>query len=198
MNSKATRTTQASGAFRLFGRVVWSIALLLMFLPSAAAVTALLIAEPHALYQAPLTVMLFSGASLYGALELFRAILFRPPVLRPLFTVLILLSAFLLAFIDMPNHLRARHRASAARSRPLMASLLAGFAHRPCHVHRRPAHAKRLEASCRDLLPFVEDNSDYYCLNSRGEVVYWSHNGSTDERWPSIAAWHQQVCINRQ
>ena len=50
----------------------------------------------------------------------------------------------------------------------------------------------------RDLLPFVEDNSDYYCLNSRGEVVYWSHNGSTDELWPSIAAWHQQVCINCQ
>ena len=36
------------------------------------------------------------------------------------------------------------------------------------------------------------------CINSRGEVVYWSHNGSTDERWPSVAVWHQQVCVDRQ
>ncbi len=50
----------------------------------------------------------------------------------------------------------------------------------------------------RDLLPFVEDNGDYYCLNSHGEVIYWSHNGSTDERWPNIAAWHRQVCVHRQ
>jgi hypothetical protein len=50
----------------------------------------------------------------------------------------------------------------------------------------------------RDLLPFVEDNGDYYCLNSRGEVIYWSHNGSTNERWPNIAAWHQQVCVDGQ
>jgi hypothetical protein len=48
----------------------------------------------------------------------------------------------------------------------------------------------------RDLLPFVEDNGDYYCVNSRGEVIYWSHNGTTDERWPNIAAWHKQVCVD--
>lgn len=28
----------------------------------------------------------------------------------------------------------------------------------------------------RSLLPFVEDNGDYYCLTPTGEVVYWSHN----------------------
>jgi hypothetical protein len=50
----------------------------------------------------------------------------------------------------------------------------------------------------RDFLPFVEDNGDYYCLNSRGEVVYWSHNGATDEKWPTLAAWRQQVCIDGQ
>jgi hypothetical protein len=50
----------------------------------------------------------------------------------------------------------------------------------------------------RDLLPFVEDNGDYYCLSRTGEVVYWSHNGSTDERWPTIADWHEQVCVNDQ
>jgi hypothetical protein len=46
-----------------------------------------------------------------------------------------------------------------------------------------------------DLLPFVEDNGDYYCINPSGEVVYWSHNGTTNEKWPSIREWRQQVCV---
>ena len=46
----------------------------------------------------------------------------------------------------------------------------------------------------RNLLPFVEDNGDYYCIGPSGEVVYWSHNGTTEEKWPSIAAWREQVC----
>lgn len=50
----------------------------------------------------------------------------------------------------------------------------------------------------RDLLPFVEDNGDYFCIKSTGQVVYWSHNGTTDERWPNIAAWRQQVCVERR
>ena len=47
----------------------------------------------------------------------------------------------------------------------------------------------------RELLPICEDNGDYYCMNARGEVVYWSHDGSGDERWPDLAAWIQQVWI---
>jgi len=50
----------------------------------------------------------------------------------------------------------------------------------------------------KDLLPFVEDNADYYCITERGEIVYWSHNGSANERWPSLTAWHHQVCIERK
>ena len=50
----------------------------------------------------------------------------------------------------------------------------------------------------RHLLPFVEDNGDYYCIDPSGEVHYWSHNGTTDEKWPSIAAWRQQVCVERR
>jgi hypothetical protein len=50
----------------------------------------------------------------------------------------------------------------------------------------------------RDLLPFVEDNGDYYCINPSGEVVYWSHNGTTEEKWPTIAAWRQQVCVDEE
>ena len=47
----------------------------------------------------------------------------------------------------------------------------------------------------RELLPICEDNGDYYCMNERGEVVYWSHDGPTDERWPNLATWIQQVWI---
>jgi hypothetical protein len=50
----------------------------------------------------------------------------------------------------------------------------------------------------KDLLPFIEDNGDYFCLTRTGEVVYWSHNGSSDERWPDLENWHQEVCIGRR
>ena len=45
----------------------------------------------------------------------------------------------------------------------------------------------------KDLLPIVEDNSDYYCLNKNHEVVFWSHNGVTDEKWASISVWRKQM-----
>ncbi len=47
----------------------------------------------------------------------------------------------------------------------------------------------------RELLPICEDNGDYYCLNRAGEVVFWSHNGATDEKWPDLATWIKQVWI---
>jgi len=50
----------------------------------------------------------------------------------------------------------------------------------------------------RHLLPFAENNGDYFCLTPSGEVVYWSHNGTTDEKWPNIAAWRQQVCVEKR
>lgn len=48
------------------------------------------------------------------------------------------------------------------------------------------------------LLPFVEDNGDYYCLTEKGEVVYWSHNGVANQRWPSIDAWRHDVCVQQR
>lgn len=45
------------------------------------------------------------------------------------------------------------------------------------------------------LLPFCEDNSDYYCLNESGEVIFWSHNGISDDKWPSLADWIIDVWI---
>lgn len=45
------------------------------------------------------------------------------------------------------------------------------------------------------LLPICENNGDFYCLNSTGEVVFWSHNGVTDEKWSSLGNWIKQVWI---
>jgi hypothetical protein len=50
----------------------------------------------------------------------------------------------------------------------------------------------------RILLPICEDNGDYFCMNAAGEVIYWSHNGTTDEKWPDLATWIEQVWISRQ
>lgn len=50
----------------------------------------------------------------------------------------------------------------------------------------------------RNLLPICEDNGDYYCMNKAGEVVYWSHDGETDERWPDLATWIKEVWIEEE
>ncbi|MDD0976708.1 SMI1/KNR4 family protein [Pseudomonas fontis] len=47
----------------------------------------------------------------------------------------------------------------------------------------------------RDWLPFIEDNSDYFCISETGAVRYWSHNGRTSERWPTFSAWFEKVCV---
>jgi hypothetical protein len=49
----------------------------------------------------------------------------------------------------------------------------------------------------RELLPICEDNADYYCMNANGEVIFWSHNGLTDEKWPNLATWIRRVWIEQ-
>jgi hypothetical protein len=46
-----------------------------------------------------------------------------------------------------------------------------------------------------NLLPICEDNGDYYCLNKKGEVEFWSHDGATDEKWGDLATWIKEVWI---
>ena len=47
----------------------------------------------------------------------------------------------------------------------------------------------------RDLVPICEDNGDFYCVSSSGEVVFWSHNGTSNERWPDIEQWIDDVWL---
>lgn len=46
-----------------------------------------------------------------------------------------------------------------------------------------------------EVIPICEDNGDFYCVEPSGEVVFWSHNGVTEERWPSLAAWISESWI---
>ncbi|WP_207431758.1 SMI1/KNR4 family protein [Sabulibacter ruber] len=50
------------------------------------------------------------------------------------------------------------------------------------------------------LLPFLEDNGDYYCfdLTSKGPeylVRFWSHNGTTNEKWDNFLDWVEECWI---
>lgn len=47
----------------------------------------------------------------------------------------------------------------------------------------------------RDLLPICYDNADHYCMTVEGEVVFWPHDGASDERWPDLATWIKRVWI---
>ena len=47
----------------------------------------------------------------------------------------------------------------------------------------------------RQYVPICEDNGDYFAVTPQGEVVYWSHNGATDEKWGSLAEWINEVWL---
>ena len=46
-----------------------------------------------------------------------------------------------------------------------------------------------------ERFPVCEDNGDDVCVAPSGEVVFWSRNGVTDERWADLAAWIMDVRI---
>jgi hypothetical protein len=53
------------------------------------------------------------------------------------------------------------------------------------------------------LLPFVEDNSDYFCfdLQSAGpeyKVAFWSHNGKQGETWSNFLDWVERCWIGEE
>lgn len=54
-----------------------------------------------------------------------------------------------------------------------------------------------------NLIPFLYDNGDYFCFNlSKNapdyEVVFWSHNGQTDEKWSNFITWVEKCWIGEQ
>ncbi len=65
-------------------------------------------------------------------------------------------------------------------------------------------HLPKVVASARafgvpvQLFPICEDNADFFCLASTGEIRYWSHNGAVDESWPSLAHWLKQVWLGER
>ncbi len=74
----------------------------------------------------------------------------------------------------------------------------------PCIITRATAHTdlvRNAETAWEDdgvprhLLPICYDNGDYYCMNVAGDIVYWSHNGITEEKWPDLAAGIKHVWI---
>ena len=74
----------------------------------------------------------------------------------------------------------------------------------PVTITDADAHT-HLETVCRgawddyevpqDLLPICEDNGDFYCLDRKGRVKFWSSDGDTSESWPNLATWIDQVWI---
>lgn len=44
-------------------------------------------------------------------------------------------------------------------------------------------------------IPFCEDNGDYYCVDQKGKVYFWSHNGFVNETWEDIGTWIKEVWI---
>jgi hypothetical protein len=47
----------------------------------------------------------------------------------------------------------------------------------------------------RNLVPICEDNGDYYCMNKKGQIVFWSSDGASDEKWANLATWIEEVWI---
>ncbi|KLT71972.1 hypothetical protein PL75_10765 [Neisseria arctica] len=45
-------------------------------------------------------------------------------------------------------------------------------------------------------LPICEDNGDYYCLTEDKSIHLWTSNGLTEECWPNLSSWINQVWIN--
>ena len=48
-----------------------------------------------------------------------------------------------------------------------------------------------------DWIPVCEDNGDYFCVTPNGRITFWSHDGSSDESWPSLADWLIQEWIQQ-
>ncbi len=48
-----------------------------------------------------------------------------------------------------------------------------------------------------ELIPICEDNSNFYCIDENGKIIFWSHDGAkpTGEEWENLATWIKEVWI---
>ncbi len=47
----------------------------------------------------------------------------------------------------------------------------------------------------RALLPICEDNGDYFCIDQNSRIIYWSHDGTSSESWPTLEDWVKSVWL---
>ncbi len=62
-------------------------------------------------------------------------------------------------------------------------------------LFRVTADGRKYSGLPPDYIPICEDNGDLYCHTPSGEVVFWPHDGTSEERWPSLAGWIEEVWI---
>lgn len=46
-----------------------------------------------------------------------------------------------------------------------------------------------------DWLPICEDNGSYYCITPEGIIRYWTTDGYSNDKWPNLASWINEVWI---
>lgn len=82
------------------------------------------------------------------------------------------------------------------------------YAHRQIGTYE-PYTAGELEQEAREawanglepyLLPFLEDNADHFCFDTRSQVaeppvVFRPHDGTSSETWPNFAAWVEECWL---
>ena len=44
-------------------------------------------------------------------------------------------------------------------------------------------------------LPICEDNGSYYCLTPEGVIRYWTTDGYSNDHWPDLATWIDEVWV---
>jgi|SRR5690554_2149813 len=48
----------------------------------------------------------------------------------------------------------------------------------------------------RHLIPLCEVDNNYYCVDPDGEVLYWRDGELSDENWPSVWHWVEEVWLD--
>lgn len=46
------------------------------------------------------------------------------------------------------------------------------------------------------LLPICEDNGDYYCMNKKGAIEFFTTGEEPEMRWENLATWIKEVWID--